>query len=236
MSYPPPYERTTWHGKVVDNRSKYILELVEDRLGFDLYCYQGSYNPGGIAQSAGTHDGGGAIDVSIRPLNGSTTKADLIVRTLRDFGWAAWHRTPDQGDWSDHIHAIEIGNKHLSSGARHQIDEYKAGRNGLASGGLDDGPRIILKARAYPLPYVSLENVRKQAQTGGPRVVRGVRRVQRALNAKIGADLPVDGRFGPKTKRAYARWEERIGGDGDGIPGLFSLLQLGTDRFKVRKQ
>jgi peptidoglycan hydrolase-like protein with peptidoglycan-binding domain len=45
----------------------------------------------------------------------------------------------------------------------------------------------------------------------------------------------VDGRFGPKTKKAYAQFEKSVGGDGDGIPGLFSLTKLGEGRFRVRK-
>ena len=235
MSYPPPYERVSWRGKTVDARSKYLLELVEKKLGFGLYCYQGSYNPG-VSQSGNTHDGGGAVDLSIRPLNGSINRAEDIVRVLRQHGWAAWWRHPWQGDWSDHIHAVEIGNERLSSTARNQIYAYQRGENGLASRGADDGPRITLVARAYPpLPYVSLENVRNQAIKGGPRVLRGVRRVQRSLNEKCGLALIVDGRFGPKTKRAYAEFERQIGGDGDGIPAKFSLTKLGEGRFKVRK-
>lgn len=235
MSYPPPYERVSWRTKTVDARTRYLLTLVEKKLGFALYCYQGSYNTG-VQQSGGTHDGGGAIDLSIRPLNSSTNRAEDIVRVLRQHGFAAWWRKPWQGDWSDHIHAVECGNRMLASNARWQVDEYRAGRSGLASRGADDGPRIALVARQYPpLPYVSLENIRKQALSGGPRVLRGVRRVQRALNARLGFELPVDGRFGPKTKRAYALFEKTIGGDGDGVPGKFSLTALGEGRFKVRK-
>lgn len=235
MSYPLPYERVTWRTKTVDARTRYLLGLVEQKLGFGLYCYQGSYNAG-VEQSGGTHDGGGAVDLSIRPLNGSTNRAEDIVRVLRQHGFAAWWRKPSQGDWSDHIHAVECGNRMLSDSARWQVDEYRSGRNGLASRSADDGPRITLIARQYPpLPYVSLENIRKQALNGGPRVLRGVRRVQRALNAALGLELPVDGKFGPKTKKAYAEYERFIGGDGDGIPGKYSLTALGAGRFKVRK-
>lgn len=234
MSYLPAYERTTWHGKTVSQRSRYILELAEKKLGFELHCFQGSFSSA-VTQSAGTHDQSGAVDVSISPAGSRDDRAELIVRTLREFGWAAWHRTPEQGDWGHHIHAIECGDEQLSEGARRQLDEYRQGYDGLSGSGRDDGPRIALVARRYPpLPYVSLANVRNQAETGGPRVLRGVRRVQRALNAH-GADLVVDGRFGHKTRIAYARFEDRIGGDGDGIPGLFSLTKLGEGRFKVRK-
>lgn len=236
MSYPPPYERTTWHGKTVSHRSKYILEKVEKKLGFELYCFQGSYNPGTVKQSAGTHDQDGAVDVSICPNGSTTVRADLIVKTLREFGWAAWHRTPSQGDWGHHIHGVDSGSERLSSGAQTQVDKYRQGLNGLSGTGADDGPRIALVARPYPpLPYVSLANVEAQAKNGGARVLRGVRRIQRALNAR-GANLEIDGRFAAKTKKAYAAYEARVGGNGDGIPGLFSLTKLGEGRFRVRKR
>jgi hypothetical protein len=210
--------------------------LVEKKLGFELYCFQGSYNRGGVAQSGGTHDLGGAIDVSICPAGSNVNKADLIVKTLRQFGWAAWHRTPAQGDWGHHIHAVDSGDRDLSEGAARQVAEYRQGFDGLAGDGSDDGPRIALVARRYPpLPYVSLANVQAQAEKGGPRVLRGVRRIQRALLAHGDSDLVVDGRFGPKTKKAYAQFEKSVGGDGDGIPGLFSLTKLGEGRFRVRK-
>ena len=235
MSYLPAYKSVSWRTKTVDARTRYLLSLVEKKLGFALYCYQGSYNSS-VSQSGGTHDGGGAVDLSIKPLNSDTVRAELIVKVLRQHGFAAWHRKPWQGDWGHHIHAIECGNQRLSRNAAWQVAEYRAGRNGLASRGPDDGPRIDLVARRYPpLPYVSLENIRKQALAGGPRVLRGVRRVQRSLNEKCGLSLIVDGKFGPKTKRAYAEFEREIGGDGDGIPAKFSLTKLGEGRFKVRK-
>lgn len=84
------------------------------------------------------------------------------------------------------------------------------------------------------LPTISLANVRQQAENGGKRVNRGVRRVQRALRAE-GYAVTIDGRFGGKTKRAYAAFEKDHGFDGDGLPGLPSLRKLGAGRFKVRK-
>jgi hypothetical protein len=210
------------------------LEQIEKSLGFDLYCFQGSFSTA-VTQSGGTHDQSGAVDVSMCPAGSTKNAADLIVKTFRQFGWAAWLRTPAQGDWGYHIHAVDSGDKELSAAARRQVDEYSQGYDGLAGDGRDDGPRITLVAREYPpLPYVSLANVQKQAETGGPRVLRGVRRVQRALNAH-GADLVVDGRFGASTKKAYAKFELQFGGNGDGIPGLFSLTKLGEGRFRVRK-
>lgn len=97
---------------------------------------QGCYNRGGVAASAGTHDGGGVLDLA--------QTSGALVRLLREAGAAAWHRTPAQG-FPHHIHMVLVGCPHLSSGAAHQIAEYRAGRNGLAGRGGDDGPRVTIR-------------------------------------------------------------------------------------------
>jgi hypothetical protein len=88
--------------------------------------------------------------------------------------------------------------------------------------------------RRTTLPRVDLSNVRREFRQGGPNAIRGVRLVQRALNAKLGIDLQVDGHAGSATKRAYAAWEDKINAPkGDGIPGGPSLRELGRRRFRV---
>jgi hypothetical protein len=58
-----------------------------------------------------------------------------------------WIRDPSQSDWPWHLHGIAVqpGGKGdrgcLSSGAHGQVVDYFEGRNGLASGAPDDGPR-----------------------------------------------------------------------------------------------
>lgn len=136
---------TTWHGVTLDARSAAMMDEVA-RLcdGIIIDPTQGSYS-GGVSASAGTHDGGGAIDIAAENLPQS--HRDKIVYEMRRVGWAAWHRTPDQSDWPHHIHGIAVqpGGKTdrgcLSSGAHEQVHDYHEGRNGLASGAPDDGPR-----------------------------------------------------------------------------------------------
>jgi hypothetical protein len=136
---------TTWHGVTLDERSADMMDEVA-RLcsGIIIDPTQGSYS-GGVSASAGTHDGGGAIDIAAEDLPQS--HRDKIVYEMRRVGWAAWHRTPDQSDWPHHIHGIAVqpGGKGdrgcLSSGAHEQVHDYYEGRNGLASGAPDDGPR-----------------------------------------------------------------------------------------------
>src|SRR5690606_23408984 len=56
-----------------------------------------------------------------------------------------------------HVHAIDYGNPELSPAARRQVTAWEQGRNGLASNGPDDGPRVkIPKAPpADPTPGVT---------------------------------------------------------------------------------
>lgn len=136
---PGPYERTTYDGRTVDWLTRAALELVAQRLGYPLSLMQGSYN-GDVEASAGTHNGGGAVDLA--PFDHVRK-----VRELRRVGFAAWYRPAIPGLWGPHIHAVLIGNRKLSAAALAQVRDYLAGRNGLANGGPDDGPRQFVKNR-----------------------------------------------------------------------------------------
>lgn len=137
--------RTTHSGSTVNQRTRDMLDEARSMLDHDLRVTQGSYNAGGVAASAGTHDGGGSVDVSVRDL--STTQRWETVRAMRRVGFAAWLRTASQGPWPDHIHAIAVGDTDLSSGARNQVADYYVGRNGLASHAGDNTPA------AYQVPF-----------------------------------------------------------------------------------
>lgn len=139
-----PYGRTSKRGVVLNWRTVEMLEITELRELRDLTplpLSQGSYTT--VApQSAGTHAGGGALDVRLRDI--SSTQWNSIVAALRRTGFAAWLRRPSQGNWPYHIHAIAIGDHELSAAARQQVAWYKQGLNGLwpPSQGPDDGPRV----------------------------------------------------------------------------------------------
>ncbi len=137
--------RTSYSGQTVNQRTKDMLIQADALVAHSIVISQGSYNVGGVAASAGTHDGGGAVDVSVAPL--STTQRWETVKALRTVGFAAWLRTPAQGNWPYHIHAIAIGDTDLSSGARDQVADYYVGKNGLASHAADDTPT------AYRAPF-----------------------------------------------------------------------------------
>ena len=103
---------------------------------------QGSYSTG-VAASAGTHAGGGTVD-----LRQYTTP---IVKLAREMGAAAWHRTVAQGFDSAHCHLVLVGCPH-NGPALYQVSAYLAGYNGLGYAGRkakDDGPRGEFVGRTY---------------------------------------------------------------------------------------
>lgn len=128
---PKPYEKTTIrNGKTLDELTNYALYAVEYELGYtrgSLTVVQGSYNAGGVSASAGTHDGGGACDLTAQ-------NWEKKVRALRKVGFAAWHRpfNWDGRGGGEHIHCELIGNAKLSLSAQAQVAQYRAHTDGLA--------------------------------------------------------------------------------------------------------
>lgn len=138
----PTSTRVTFEGHQLDSRTRDMVVAARVVTDAPLVITQGCYNAGGVAASAGTHDGGGAVDIRARDLSDAQIKEAVLK--LRHVGFAAWHRTPAQGNWVEHIHCIAIGCPDLSSGAAYQVTAYKNGRNGLANNGKDDGPRTYV--------------------------------------------------------------------------------------------
>lgn len=138
-----PGTRVSVGAFVINTRTQSMLTEAKRLLGRDLQLDQGSYNPGGDPTSAGTHDGGGVVDISVQGMT-STTRT-TVVRALRRTGFAAWVRSPQQGDWPWHIHAVAISDTDLSSQAQHQVGDYYLGLNGLTGRGPDDGPRVTIR-------------------------------------------------------------------------------------------
>ncbi|PWR11185.1 peptidoglycan-binding protein [Micromonospora acroterricola] len=137
-----PGSVVTLRGAQVNTRTRSMLLEAERLLGAQLTITQGSYSSSTPA-SAGTHDGGGALDLSVSGM--TSTYRTTVVRQLRRVGFAAWLRTPSQGDWPYHIHAIALADTDQSAGAQHQAGDYYLGLNGLANRGADDGPAVTPK-------------------------------------------------------------------------------------------
>jgi hypothetical protein len=128
------------NGETVSMRTYSMLQLAQKIYGGPgsvLRVVQGSYEPG-LTESFGTHDAGGAVDISIRnPANpdeilwGEATK---MVSALRESGFAAWYRPTGMFGLGSgaHIHAIAIGDPELSEAARDQLDGPGGYFRGLA--------------------------------------------------------------------------------------------------------
>lgn len=227
-------ERTTVDGKTVNKRTAAMLRLWQFNSLTDFYVLQGSYNSS-VGASAGTHDGGGAVDLSVHGL-GSLSSKKYHVKQGRLAGFAAWYRPTISGLWSEHIHAIAIGDDEMSSGARTQVIEYYNGDDGLAGSGNDQDPRVypIPVYPHVPLKKISLLVAYRQFKAKKPAPRTTVKRIQWVLNEKTDATLICDGVAGPATRAAYKRWERKISApEQDGVPGRPSLTRLGNGRFRV---
>lgn len=136
--------RTTFAGKRVNTRTSAMLTAAQRLFGRSISLTQGSYNAGGVGASAGTHDGGGAVDINISSL--SQTQVWQLVKALRTVGFAAWYR-PTSASWNRHVHAIAIGDTDMSLSARNQVADYYVGKDGLAGHRPDNTPA------AYRVPF-----------------------------------------------------------------------------------
>ncbi len=91
------FERVIFRGRVMDRKTQSFLQAMEQRLGYELTVIQGSYNAGGVSASAGTHDGGGVVDLV-------SWDHRRKVRVARELGAFAWFRPDLPGVWGEHIH------------------------------------------------------------------------------------------------------------------------------------
>ncbi|WP_405096907.1 peptidoglycan-binding domain-containing protein [Micromonospora sp. NBC_01412] len=137
-----PGSAVAFRGAQVNTRTRAMLLEAERLLGRQLTISQGSYSTSDPT-SAGTHDGGGVLDLSVDGM--SSTLRTTVVRQLRQVGFAAWLRTPSQGNWPYHVHAVALGDTDQSAPAQHQAGDYYLGLNGLANRGADDGPAVTPK-------------------------------------------------------------------------------------------
>jgi len=141
---PDDYTRViVSQGITLSRRTLAMLEHAQALYGGPhnllLAVTQGSYSPGEVA-SFGTHDGGGALDLSVLDLATAsrvlTEEIDPILRALRRAGFAAWLRTYGElyPGSPIHIHAIAIGDAELSPAAVLQLtgpEGYFRGFDGI---------------------------------------------------------------------------------------------------------
>lgn len=218
-------KKVRFDGHIFDKRTGDMLKEVQRRFGKRLDVLQGSYNNG--RYSAGTHSGGGAVDLAI-PYSG---KDDLrLLKIMREVGFAAWIRDSRDG-FGPHIHGVALGAPQLGSVARGQIRDYMARpqRNGLKGHAKDRYGYLKVSVRTWE-QYLKLKKKAKKstyplsanryfgyrAQEKGIRRLRSIdgrggyakhkpsiRRIQRQLG------LAPAGVYGPKTRAAVMAWQKK---------------------------
>lgn len=144
---PEDYTRITIGYAVLNRRTYWMLQRAQEIYGGTIPITgagitQGSYNPGGVDASFGTHDGGGAVDISVRniPYDWSIKWDDIpvLVNALRIAGFAAFYRDERDG-LTPHIHAIAIGDQELSPVAAEQLTGHYGYFRGFDGYPRDDG-------------------------------------------------------------------------------------------------
>ena len=154
---PDDYMRVSIREHVLNQRTVSMLLTAQQLYGgphdFMLAITQGSYTPG-LSASFGTHDGGGAVDLSVRDLGDwfhiLYEDMDAIILALRQAGFAAWVR--DEGALYAgspiHIHAIAIGDADLSQAAQDQLALDGGHRGHVHPDELDPHGRAVRDGRA----------------------------------------------------------------------------------------
>jgi acid phosphatase family membrane protein YuiD len=141
----PPGSVRSYRGQKLNDRTIRMLNNAERILGAVFHITQGSYSTR-VAASGSTHAGGGAMDT-----NGPRGWG-AAVAALRKAGFAAWHRTPSQGPWNDHIHSIALGDTSASAAAKAQMASFRRGGDGLGHG-MKMGGRVLVRDQGGPLPH-----------------------------------------------------------------------------------
>lgn len=160
------YQRVKFRGVTVNRRTKAALLEAEEQLGYELTIVQGSYNKG-VGASAGTHDGGGVVDLA-------AYEAVRKCRVLKNIGFAAWHRPYnwDGKGGGEHIHACLIGDAEMAPLAKSQCLGFLADppRNGLGGWpfGLDytyrPDPPVVFDYAAWTRDRLMAARVRSLAR------------------------------------------------------------------------
>lgn len=211
--------RPLWRGRTnVDaltiaciEHAEAIARQIAPDVAHEFVITQGSYQAGaGDPNSAGTHDEGGVVD-------SAWCGHPICVRAQRLAGMAAWHRTPEQGPWPHHIHAVVIGHPLLADSADRQVIAYLAGRNGLKNDGADDGPRLDPIPRpVWPWPeedIVTPEDIKAIA----------AETIEQLLATKVAAE-------GPTVKGALRMASKAAGIEDRVAARVGQLLLEGTDQ------
>lgn len=140
---PKVAQSVEFRGFKFDLRTVDMILWAEKKAGFKFKIAQGSYSTS-VAASAGTHDGGGAADFSVRLM--TAKKREKMLNALKDAGFAAWYRTKADG-FDPHVHAVAIGCPDLAPIAKRQVTDYDKCLNGLSGHAADPSYRPSPKVK-----------------------------------------------------------------------------------------
>lgn len=199
----PPCVRVLWRGVVVCSHSVPKLNAWAKSVGDGIYLKPlpgcGSYQTS-TAASAGTHAGGGAIDIDLRAVASGSRK--WVADKGRTAGLqVSWHRNAISGLWTWHAHALDPDCPQLAKVAAAQCVECFNGGDGLVGTTPDGNTRVNIPALKTLFSNRAVVTVADTVYNVGSAVVfdAKVRGVQRALR------LTVDGKLGPQTYWAVWR-------------------------------
>jgi peptidoglycan hydrolase-like protein with peptidoglycan-binding domain len=205
--------RVQWRGVTLDERTAAMMnEVARLTPSVSITPTQGSYSSG-VGASAGTHNGGGAIDISVRGMD--AVRINALVRNMRRVGFAAWFRDARAGVWGAHVHGVAVDCRDLASVAERQVEALRDGRNGLADNGPDPHAwmhmpvttweRYKASLSTFPLPdghsFGTPKSTSVHDGTANPTDAKSVQRIQQRLRVKA------TGKFGPVTRTRVAAWQ-----------------------------
>lgn len=213
--------KVNYRGVILDSRTARMMDIVALRTQPKIVPTQGSFSTD-VKASGHTHDGSGAIDLSVKGL--TNPRANSIVKVMRQVGFAAWHRLKSDGFDIAHIHGIAVDSPGLSPAAANQVDQLRNGEDGLKNAGPDPHAGMHL-------PVISFETFLAKTNTGAvvdlSDVIAQVTKTGE-VTAAVSAALVAMGL--EPTRAGYAQVQQILGFSGqgaDGIPGGRSLRRLG---------
>lgn len=206
-----PWDRVTKGRHTLYRRDWALIADAGVSAGVQVRVMQGSWS-GNVKASAGTHSGGGAVDISVAGM--TERQALALVYQLRRRNCAAWLRSPRFG-WparlgGPHIHCIVKDSPGLSPGARSQVAAYNRARNGLVGSAHDPFNRPTQRAWLLPgqQPLIVVPAVAKRVLGQLRYGWRGaeVKALQQALH------ITADGYYGKETDKAVRAHQKKLFG------------------------
>lgn len=158
-----------WRGFRMTPEFRDAIQAAEKRAGFAFSVTQGGFNAGGVAASAGTHDGD-AADFSVYGPGRVLMSREEVATMIEALRWAGIFASLRTGKSSlygvraqgfvtragadmPHIHGVPNGWGSPSRGARDQAAAYRRGRDGLKGNGPDaGGPGHVSTHRSRTTP------------------------------------------------------------------------------------